>query len=359
VPTGGSERSECYGKARDLLDALEEKWDTREPQPEDYEDEQAPREGSDEETIDFDARVTTHGTIADTFRIFTNTAPKNLHNVAPNTRHSPNPNEDLIEIYTDGSAQNNGSENARAGAGIYFGDDDPRNKAIRVPDRLKPSNNVGELVAIKETVEMCPKDIPLAIHSDSRVSIDILTRNLKKNEDEGFFLTANSALVRTTVTSLRKRRATTSLTWVKGHEGNLGNEAADKLADEGCEKDEPDEIKMRVDSSLVVPGAKLQAMTQSLAYKIIRKIKMNKPSYRELLNRKMTKRNMKYAQEAVADPSDEVPAVSKIWKSTKHKDLSRSVRFFLWMAIHGGYKIGRHWEKIPATRKRPPAISVG
>jgi hypothetical protein len=120
---------------RDLLDALEEKWDPREPQPEDYED--GPVEGADEETVEFDARVTTHGTIADTFRIFTNTAPKNLHDSSSDTRHAPDPDEGPIKVYTDGSAQNNGGENARAGAGIYFGDDDPRNRAIRIPDNLK------------------------------------------------------------------------------------------------------------------------------------------------------------------------------------------------------------------------------
>jgi ribonuclease HI len=116
---------------------------------------------------------------------------------------------------------------------------------------------------------------------------------------------------------------------------------------------------MRADSSLMVPGAKLQKMTQSSAYKIIRKIKMNKPSYRELLNRKMTKRNMTYAQQAVADPSDEIPSTGKIWKSTKHKDLSRSARFFLCMSLHGGYKVGGHWEKIPGHEKKRPVISAG
>ena len=31
----------------------------------------------------------------------------------------------------------------------------------------------------------------------------------------------------------------------------------------------------------------------------------------------------------------------------QHKDVSRSIRFFLWMLIHDGYKVGRYWERIP------------
>ncbi|KAJ7200070.1 hypothetical protein B0H12DRAFT_986191, partial [Mycena haematopus] len=61
----------CYTKARDLLDASEEKWDPREPQPEDHEEDRD-LEDENPETRTFDTRVTTHGTVADTFRIFTN-----------------------------------------------------------------------------------------------------------------------------------------------------------------------------------------------------------------------------------------------------------------------------------------------
>ncbi|KAJ7604662.1 hypothetical protein DFH06DRAFT_1020709, partial [Mycena polygramma] len=67
---------QCYTKARELLDGLEAKWDPREPQPEDYEDDQKPQNEGDE-TAEFDSRITTHGTVADTFRIFTNDSPAN------------------------------------------------------------------------------------------------------------------------------------------------------------------------------------------------------------------------------------------------------------------------------------------
>ncbi|KAJ6569129.1 hypothetical protein B0H19DRAFT_937847, partial [Mycena capillaripes] len=137
----------CYCKARELLDALEEKWDPREPQPEDYETELGQQGGEDEDTVVFDPRITTSGTIADTFRIFTNDSPRNLRDIAPDSRHVADANTEKIVVYTDGSAINNGRENSRAGAGIYFGEDDPRNRSIRIPESVGSSNNVGEMVA--------------------------------------------------------------------------------------------------------------------------------------------------------------------------------------------------------------------
>jgi ribonuclease HI len=56
------------------LYSLENKWDPRLLQPEDYKDYeeyQAPEESPDPDTAIFDSRITTDGTLADTFRIFT------------------------------------------------------------------------------------------------------------------------------------------------------------------------------------------------------------------------------------------------------------------------------------------------
>ncbi|KAJ7666313.1 hypothetical protein B0H17DRAFT_846351, partial [Mycena rosella] len=75
--------------------------------------------------------------------------------------------------------------------------------------------------------------------------------------------------------------------------------------------------------------------------------------------RKATKKNMGLAQAAVADPTDELPSEVLVWKSMKHKDISRSIRFFLWMIIHGGYKIGRHWEKIEGHEFKAACVKCG
>ncbi|KAJ7152401.1 hypothetical protein C8R46DRAFT_1357467 [Mycena filopes] len=132
----------------------------------------------------FDPKITTKGNLGDAFRIFTEKLKSGP--TPPDTRIEPEADEDRIIVYTDGSATNNGKANARAGAGAYYGPDDVRNLAIRVPEEQLPSNQTAEILAIKETIESNPKDVPLKILSDSKYVIEGLTKNLHKWEDEGF-----------------------------------------------------------------------------------------------------------------------------------------------------------------------------
>ncbi|KAJ7138537.1 hypothetical protein C8R43DRAFT_1089353 [Mycena crocata] len=208
------------------------------------------------------------------------------------------------------------------------------------------------MAAIQMAVEICPPCVPLEIKSDSRVSIGALTKNLQKAEDDGFFHVENKELTQKILFDLRQREAMTSFTWLKGHDGDEGNEAADTLAAEGSAVTAPGAMNMAANPVYVLPGAKLQAMTQSSAYKIIRKLKMSKKTYQDKLARKATLNNMEYAQAAAEDAEGEIPAPSTIWKSTRHKDISRSIRFFLWMLIHDGYKVGHHWDKIPGHEEK-------
>jgi ribonuclease HI len=87
-------------------------------------------------------------------------------------------------------------------------------------------------------------------------------------------------------------------------------------------------------------------MTQSLAYKIIRQRKMRGEKYQAALDRKKTRHNLELAKGAASDFNNESTPDKAIWKGTKHKDFGRNIRFFLWMSIHGGYKIGEHWKHI-------------
>ena len=62
-----------------------------------------------------------------------------------------------IIVYTDGACSNNGRSNARAGFGVYFGKDDPRNvsEAYKEPQ----TNNVAELLAIIKALSILRQEI--------------------------------------------------------------------------------------------------------------------------------------------------------------------------------------------------------
>ncbi|KAJ6537144.1 hypothetical protein B0H19DRAFT_858137, partial [Mycena capillaripes] len=135
----------CYERALTILNSLNKKWNLLEPQPEDYEGRaDAAVAPQNENEVIFDPKITVMGTLADTFRIFTDGLESGRS--APDTRLEPEPDEEPVIVYTDGSSKNNGTADAQAGAGVFFGDGDIRNRAIRVPDELGPSNQVGEVL---------------------------------------------------------------------------------------------------------------------------------------------------------------------------------------------------------------------
>ena len=60
----------------------------------------------------------------------------------------------------------------------------------------------------------------------------------------------------------------TALTqWVKGHNGETGNEEADKLAKEGASLPEIRDIDLSIPPKFNLTGAKLETMSQSILYK--------------------------------------------------------------------------------------------
>ena len=76
-------------------------------------------------------------------------------------------------IYTDGACTGNGTENARAGYGVYFGKDDPRNVAAPLEGELQ-TNNRAELQAILVALQLSLDELgfqpPDASLSSSSVS---------------------------------------------------------------------------------------------------------------------------------------------------------------------------------------------
>ena len=56
-------------------------------------------------------------------------------------------------VYTDGACSNNGQRGAKAGLGVYFGTDDPRNCAQRIEG--KQTNNTAEYARLQYVTIEC------------------------------------------------------------------------------------------------------------------------------------------------------------------------------------------------------------
>ncbi len=85
--------------------------------------------------------------------------------------------QEPIYVYTDGACSNNGRTNARAGFGVYFGKDDPRN--VSESYNGPQTNNVAELLAIIKALSILRQEIDngekIVIYSDSKYSIRCCT----------------------------------------------------------------------------------------------------------------------------------------------------------------------------------------
>ncbi|KAI1000066.1 putative 6-phosphofructo-2-kinase [Podosphaera aphanis] len=147
-----------------------------------------------------------------------------------------------LTLYTDGSSRGNGQNGARAGVGVYFGDNDPRN--VSEPLKGMPQTNQrAELTAILRALQLCPASVNLRIYTDSSYSINCLTEWYKRWTRNGWKGASGVTVVNQDIImaarSLMSQRetdnVTTDLIWVRGHQHDPGNEAADRLAVAGSE----------------------------------------------------------------------------------------------------------------------------
>lgn len=343
----------CRENAHRKLDNLDEKWDPR-------------RQGSSEaegqdDTANEMAEAMPHGEhyiramrIAqdetenplDLIRVFTNkcnhenedTQGRNTTDPAPIAQTAEAPEPEHVTLYTDGSCQNNGTADARCGSGIWYGEGDPRNKALRIKTRHQ-SNNVGELAAVLVAMQSHQNAKALRIVSDSQYTIDVLTKHAQQWLDEGFSKVANKEIVASMVGELTTTKSNIYFRKVKGHSGDIGNDGADSLANQGARKDEEHILDLTKGRDLRSLGAKLSALTQAQAYRQIRSYKgpEHRPKTERVVNR------VRGALEGHSGVDNTAEAVWKSLNSNKTAALSIKFRAFAWKALHDGVKVGDYW----------------
>jgi ribonuclease HI len=140
-------------------------------------------------------------------------------------------------VYTDGACSKNGQPTAKAGIGIFFGVDDPRN--VSKPMDGNQTNNAAELTAILHAYSIIEPDVAagktVVIVSDSEYAIKCLTTYGDKCASANWIATIpNRDLVRA-VYETYKKTPSVRFMYVKAHttsmdRHSIGNRYADLLA---------------------------------------------------------------------------------------------------------------------------------
>jgi len=140
-------------------------------------------------------------------------------------------------VYTDGSCINNGRVDAKAGIGIYFGENDPRNVSECVQG--KQSNNTAELTAILKVYPIIRGDLEagkkITIVSDSEYAIRCVTTYGQRCFKEGWKKPMPNLELVKQIFLLYKDLRGVNFLHVMAHTGksdvhSLGNNGADLLA---------------------------------------------------------------------------------------------------------------------------------
>ncbi|KAJ7457217.1 ribonuclease H-like protein, partial [Mycena galericulata] len=249
-----------------------------------------------------------------------------------------------IKIHISAANLKGGEADAIAGAGVYYIEDDPRNRSLRAPETLDQTTRSAELLGALVGVRQSPLNRELHIISNRDTMFKNI-RDIPKWEDRGWFDTRDREPLKALLSTLRARTALTVFSQANGEEEKAGVLAAHTLAIAGTQKQTPDLIEMTAHPETELRGAKLAGMTQAIAYRTIK-------SLRAKVSRKATNENIGAVQLAVKLNSKRTPTAAAIWRSIKHKDITRQIRTFFWKSMHGALRIGKFWRNIPECEDR-------
>ena len=306
---------------------------------------------SEGEGVLFDPSITCKDGIQECFRVFTDPNKISLNPARRTLQQGTFLDHEEMTVYTDGSCTNNGKLDAQCGSGVWLEDGHPQNNAIKIPGE-EQSNQVSEIAAVIVAVETLPTFCKLTIVTDSMYVINGLTQHLKNWEDNGWIGNKNADFFKRAAYLLKRRSAPTYFEWVKGHQGVRGNEESDKLAKDGAEKNVPDILPLHIPTSFDLQGAKLETLSQALAYRGIRELQT--PAPREISNR-----NIALAREAIKEYTGHYETDKSIWNSIRKRTIRIRVQQFLYKAIHSTQMVGEVWLNIQGYHQRASCAPCG
>ncbi|KAK0471911.1 hypothetical protein IW261DRAFT_1344040, partial [Armillaria novae-zelandiae] len=172
---GCSSPHKCFQKVKNLLESLTPKWNPLIALPNNV---SVPLMDDDVDKPDgqanyFQPCLVMTGSLSDAFRIFVegNECP-HMYN-AP--IQDPTRLQEMIAVYTDGSAIKTGTREAAAGAGVFYGDNDERNKSIHLPNEIGKTSQASEIIGAKMAAEDTLTTIRMDLFSNSKHVLDSLS----------------------------------------------------------------------------------------------------------------------------------------------------------------------------------------
>jgi hypothetical protein len=151
-------------------------------------------------TILFNPSVTSTDSLSQNFRVFTECDAKCAD---PGYRKHPLIAEhaEATTVHTTGSCLKDGYKDAHAGSGVWFGFEDLRNKALKIPGPNQ-SKQVGQLIAVLYAIQNSPPFAPLHIITNSKYIIDCFFKKLTNWKEYGWIKIPNKEFIRPIVSHL-------------------------------------------------------------------------------------------------------------------------------------------------------------
>ena len=146
--------------------------------------------------------------------------------------------------YTDGGARV--SERTPGGWGVFIKTSKAQDTPIeKYGWALDTTSSIMELTAIKEALLLLPVDAKAILFTDSQEAIFLIDKSIPIWRDNGWKNTPIDLdkLLREISDLLIEKKIQMTLSWIKSHNGNPGNERADALADQGAREAKKSIIK--------------------------------------------------------------------------------------------------------------------
>ncbi|XP_006463112.1 hypothetical protein AGABI2DRAFT_51550, partial [Agaricus bisporus var. bisporus H97] len=206
----------------------------------------------------------------------------------------------------------------------------------------------AELYAVKVSLESSNNYEKIIISSTSKRLVKALSSDFKSWEDKGWVDAPNSTQVKQVINRLRLRKAPTLLELLENPSHEMS--AARTLAQRGCNLQHNAESDPPPNEEYHPEGAKLQAVTQAIAYKLLL-------DGRTAPENKTSKASIQRIQKDIKEKRKYAPVNRKIWHQLKRsKNCLRKHKEFLYKAIKGTYYVGKKWEHTGADHLRDRAL---